>query len=739
MFADCTYQNNNDMQNPSTMSKIPGPIDVAQMLDEGPTQPKLKSYPKTVYGVGKTKRMRSFNSSWYNQFNWIEYSKIDDSVYCFPCRLFSFKTNSDLSFVNVGYKNWKNAMSSKGFIRHHNTDEHKKCLIAWLDYKNNKKKNTSVLSQISDQHTKIVSENRRYMKAIIVSLRMLAIQGQAFRGHNENEGSVNRGNFIEMMNCIGLFDEVVKNKINGPKNARYLHHSIQAEIIQIMTNMILNKIASEVKESVYFSVMADETKDISKTEQFSVVVRYYFQGELKERFLGFTPLTDLDSTSLFLHIKSILFKSKIDILNCIAQTYDGASVMRGHINGVQALFRKEVPQALYTHCANHRLNLVLVDVTKNIEQVEVFFNFLQELYVFMSSSVIHNKFKDLQKKILKTNKPIELKRLCLTRWSSQIYCCRAIKSTLNIILLLLNNVNAKGLLKKIDFQFIYLLLLFNDFLSQINIVSKYFQDVSADMIKGMSLIESTKMYFLDLRNQDSHKKFYDEAIAIASKSNIGLPIMHVKQKRLKKIPKDLEVFICESSTLEKKPLISEKEFQTDLYYSILDNIISELDKRFTNNSDILCGISAFNPKGNHFLDYDLIVPLANHYSCDLESLKAELKIIKKSINVYEEKFKLKITDVFIFHAFLCEYQIAFTEMFKLCSISITIPISSSACERTFSCLKRIKSYLRNSLLDNNLSNLSVISVEKSEAKLLDIDEIIDTFSNSHNNRRIILK
>lgn len=281
------------------------------------------------------------------------------------------------------------------------------------------------------------------MKAIIVSLRMLAIQGQAFRDPNENEGSVNRGNFIEMMNCIGLFDEVVKNKISGPKNGRYLHHSIQVKIIQIVTNMILNKISSEVKESVYFSVMADETKDVSKTEQFSVVVRYYFQGELKECFLGFTPLTDLDSTSLFLHIKSILFKSKIDIMNCIAQTYDEASVMRGHINGVQALFRKEVPQALYTHCANHRLNLVLVDVTKNIEQVEVFFNFLQELYVFMSSSIIHNKFKDLQKKILKTNKPIELKRFCLTRWSSQIHCCRAIKSTLNIILLLINNVNAK--------------------------------------------------------------------------------------------------------------------------------------------------------------------------------------------------------------------------------------------------------------------------------------------------------
>lgn len=163
----------------------------------------------------------------------------------------------------------------------------------------------------------------------------------------------------------------------------------------------------------------------------------------------------------------------------------------------------------------------------------------------MSGSVIHNKFIDLQKRLLKTNKPIELKRLCLTRWSSQIHCCRAIKNTLDIILLLLNNVNAKGLLKKIDFKFIYLLLLFNDFLSQINIVSKYFQDVSVDIIKGMSLIESTKKYFLDLRNQESHKKIYDEATTIATNLNIRLPVMQVKQKRLKKIPKQLEIFICE--------------------------------------------------------------------------------------------------------------------------------------------------------------------------------------------------
>lgn len=117
-------------------------------------------------------------------------------------------------------------------------------------------------------------------------------------------------------------------------------------------------------------------------QQFSIVVRYFFQGEIKERFLGFIPLKHLNANSLFLHIKQVLSKCQIDINNCVAQTYDGASVMRDHINGVQAIFKNEVPQAIYTHCANHRLNIVIVDVAKNIEEADLFFTVLQELYVF---------------------------------------------------------------------------------------------------------------------------------------------------------------------------------------------------------------------------------------------------------------------------------------------------------------------------------------------------------------------
>lgn len=55
------------------------------------------------------------------------------------------------------------------------------------------------------------------------------------------------------------------------------------------------------------------------------------------------------------------------------QTYDGASVMSGHINGVQTLVRREYPFAQFVHCAAHRLNLVLCQSASSIAPVKIFF------------------------------------------------------------------------------------------------------------------------------------------------------------------------------------------------------------------------------------------------------------------------------------------------------------------------------------------------------------------------------
>ncbi|CAI6353025.1 unnamed protein product [Macrosiphum euphorbiae] len=144
------------------------------------------------------------------------------------------------------------------------------------------------------------------------------------------------------------------------------------------------------------------------------------------------------------------------------------------------------------------------------------------------------------------------------------------------------------------------------------------------------LVESIKKYFLELRNPEKHKLFYNEATNISKNCNITHPSEKVKQRRIKKkIPKGLEKFVYENSIMEKQVPIKENEFISGIFYCILDKITNELDKRFGDNSDIISGISALNPESLTFLTYDTILPFARAYLGDIECLKSELKILKK--------------------------------------------------------------------------------------------------------------
>ena len=73
-----------------------------------------------------------------------------------------------------------------------------------------------------------------------------------------------------------------------------------------------------------------------------------------------------------------LFKGKLiqheNIMDkLIGQTYDGAYVMSGHLNGVQAQIQREYPFSHFLHCAAHRQNLVLCQAASSIAPVKIIF------------------------------------------------------------------------------------------------------------------------------------------------------------------------------------------------------------------------------------------------------------------------------------------------------------------------------------------------------------------------------
>ena len=71
----------------------------------------------------------------------------------------------------------------------------------------------------------------------------------------------------------------------GPKNATYTSPEMQNFILKVLGDMVRKKICTQVK-NCYFSILADETKDVSKKEQLSIIVRYFNNqtNAINERF-----------------------------------------------------------------------------------------------------------------------------------------------------------------------------------------------------------------------------------------------------------------------------------------------------------------------------------------------------------------------------------------------------------------------------------------------------------------------
>ncbi|KAL4149980.1 hypothetical protein QTP88_003831 [Uroleucon formosanum] len=154
------------------------------------------------------------------------------------------------------------------------------------------------------------------------------------------------------------FKAFIKKKIN------LTSWKVQDELIKISADLVTETIVGDILETGHFALMVDEARS-HKQEQLSVCVRYTVGLEIYERFLQFVNVScDQDANQIISAIYSS-FKNcnlNMDALNIVAQSYDGACVMSGHIGGVQAKIKEHYPCAIYTHCMAHRLNLVVVDL-----------------------------------------------------------------------------------------------------------------------------------------------------------------------------------------------------------------------------------------------------------------------------------------------------------------------------------------------------------------------------------------
>ncbi|CAH1112395.1 unnamed protein product [Psylliodes chrysocephalus] len=170
-----------------------------------------------------------------------------------------------------------------------------------------------------------------------------------------------------------------------------------------------------------------------------------------------------------------------------------------------------------------------------------------------------------------------------------------------------------------------------------------------------------------------------------------------------------------------------------LYAEIFDNILQQMNCRFQNFNELkyveLCNFNISNydlSKCSSEAFNSLKLNYGNFF--DIPALKSQLSVVYETPEISDKKTPINVLNFLIttgLNKSLCE-------VVKLCELVLTNPATSTSVERSFSALKRIKSFIRNSTSEDRLSNLPSISIEKELVKQLSenpkLYDVIDKFA-----------
>ena len=447
----------------------------------------------------------------------------------------------------------------------------------------------------------------------------------------------------------------------------------------------------------------------------------------------------LNAESISKAILGKLEQMGLDYKGClVGMGFDGASVMSGKLGGVQKLIKDKSPMAYYLHCYAHRLNLVLIDTTKLVRQADDFFSLLEQLYIFISNSIVHENFVKLQKEMHPGEKIRELQSLSETRWWARATSCKNVLIRFKCIIRLMRQVSsidkgarattARGLFAQMNYNFLQLLHFFTEILSTVNKISEQLQDPRLDLAKACQLI-STLQQELECRRNVDMINYNEEVESLCRKCGLNY---EEKERRPQRPPDALSDYFVTDAIGKSAGASSEKPLHGDAFIQILDCMLSELDRRFSSDAKVIMqGVSALSPTSDSFLDHSALKEIALRYGICHDGLIHENPLVKRLVSN-------DCITVLEFLTQLCPYKQAFDCLYNLLLISVTLPVTTASCERSFSKMKLVKTYLRNSMCHERLSHLALLSIDSTRAESIDLEQFVDEFDSRHDNRRIKL-
>ena len=535
-----------------------------------PNQPRTRSIlDATIKSINGQKR--SVSASWFDRYPWLTFCETRNVLLCHYCveadrrKLITFSTKGDEAFVKSGFSRWKNALECFG--KHEAASTHKEAVLKI-------KSAASVnIGAILDARTKEQQlQRQRCLLKHLSSMRFLARQGLAFRGHEEKEG-----NMIQLLQMWSFYDPDIKEWL---RDGKYLSHIIINEQIKLLGDHVLREILSEIKNCMFFAIQADEATDVAYNEQMCVTFRWVSKDyEIFEEPIGLVQMSKTDAATIFAALKDVLLRCNLPICSCRGQSYDGASVMSGHLQGVASRFKKEEPAALYVHCLAHSLNLCLQDASRLCSLVRDSLELVREIVKLIKFSPKRTTLFNTMKSQL-SSEAQSLKPLCPTRWTVRTGAIKAILDNYEVLLQTLEEINITG---RDEYA-----MKAGGFVRQLQLFSTYFglklcmvifapteqlsrtlqsKDTTVQEARDAALV--TENFLRRQRTDTAFKDFYKGVVA-ASENLTDEPVL----PRQRKLPRRIDDGA--SSHHPSTP----SEMYRQKYFEVLDVVCDEINRRF---------------------------------------------------------------------------------------------------------------------------------------------------------------
>lgn len=230
-----------------------------------------------------------------------------------------------------------------------------------------------------------------------------------------------------------------------------------------------------------------------------------------------------------------------------------------------------------------------------------------------------------------------------------------------------------------------------------------------------------------LRKDEEFSTFWKEVMKKQSKVDVTEPAL----PRRRKAPSRLEV----GTGTPHFPANVEQYYKA-LYFEALDLLISCIKDRFDQPGyRVYCNLEALilNAANGIPLDEDRFNDIMQLYASDLNEplLKSQLLILQT--HFASAPMPVRFSSI---REFLINFETfsLLSEVFNLMKLILVLPATNATSERSFSALKRVKTFLRSSMTQSRLNHLMLLHVHKDMTHNLKLTDCANDFVGSSEHR-----